>query len=300
MDTKQLNTFRHLAKTLNFSKTADDLNFAQSTVSAQIRSLENELRLTLFDRLGKKVVLTEQGKNVLEYANRFMTIEDEFITSLKSGGPISGDLNIHAPNTICVYHLPQLLTDFKHAHDQVNFKLRAHYDTPRAFSELRSGAIDMMIVLEEEYDLDDFNIEVLRDEEIILVCNNQHPLANKSNVPLSDLRDENFILTEPTCGYREILTREMLKCGHKLTPNMWFENTEAIKQCVISNMGLSFLPKIACEADIACNALSRVKLIKKFDNQIKLQIVTHKDKWIGPALDAFITALKARYKSTYS
>ncbi|MBL4604001.1 MAG: LysR family transcriptional regulator, partial [Emcibacteraceae bacterium] len=83
MDTKQLNTFRHLAKSLNFSKTAEELHFAQSTVSAQIRSLENELRLTLFDRLGKKVVLTEEGKSVLQYANRFMTIEEEFITTLK-------------------------------------------------------------------------------------------------------------------------------------------------------------------------------------------------------------------------
>lgn len=297
MDTKQLNTFRHLAKSLNFSKTAKKLNFAQSTVSAQIRSLENELRLTLFDRLGKKVVLTEQGKSVLEYANRFMTIEDEFITSLKSGGPIQGELNIHAPNTICVYHLPQLLTDFKCAHDQVNFKLRAHYDTPRAFNELRSGAIDLMIVLEEEYDLDDFNIQILRDEEIIAVCNNQHPLAQKSDVALEALRDEQFILTEPTCGYREVLAREMARCGHKLTPNMWFENTEAIKQCVISNMGLSFLPKIACEADIACGALSQVKLTQKFDNQIKLQIITHRDKWISPALGEFIKALEGRYKT---
>ena len=295
MDTRQLTTFRHLAKSLNFSKTAEELNFAQSTVSAQIRSLENELRLTLFDRLGKKVVLTEQGESVLEYANRFMTIEDEFITSLKSDGPIKGDLNIHAPNTVCVYHLPQLLTDFKRDHEQVNFKLRAHYDTPRAFSELRSGALDLMIVLEEEYDLDDFNIQILRDEEIVVVCNNSHPLARQSNVPLEAIRDEHFILTEPTCGYREILTREMLQRGIKLMPNMWFENTEAIKQCVISNMGLSFLPKIACEADIACGAFSQVKLDQKFNDQIKLQIVTHKDKWISPALGEFIKAIKKRY-----
>jgi len=295
MDTKQLNTFRHLAKSLNFSKTAAELNFAQSTVSAQIRSLENELRLTLFDRLGKKVVLTDEGRNVLEYANRFMRIEDEFITSLKGDGEISGDLNIHAPNTICVHHLPKLLTNFKAENPRVNFRLRAHYSTGRAFKELRSGAIDLMIVLEEEFDQNDFNVEVLRPEEIIVVCNNSHPLADGQPVSLDDLKDENFILTEPTCGYREIFTREMLKHGHKIMPNMWFENTEAIKQCVISNMGLSFLPKIACQADIACGALSRVNLDQKFDNQIKLQIITHKDKWISPALKAFISTLKDAY-----
>ena len=241
------------------------------------------------------MVLTDEGRNVLEYANRFMRIEDEFITSLKGSGDISGELNIHAPNTICVHHLPKLLTSFKAEHSRVNFKLRAHYSTRRAFKELRSGAIDLMIVLEEEFDKSDFNVEVLRPEEIIVVCNNKHPLVGKKNVMLDDLKDQNFILTEPTCGYREIFTREMLKRGHKLVPNMWFENTEAIKQCVISNMGLSFLPKVACQADIACGALSRVNLDQKFDDLIKLQIITHKDKWISPALKAFITALKNTY-----
>ena len=107
MDTRQLKTFRTVAKNLSFSKTAEELNYAQSTISAQIRSLENELQLTLFDRLGKKVVLTNEGKSVLQYANRFREIEDEFISSLKKTDGITGELKIFAPNSICVYHLPQ-------------------------------------------------------------------------------------------------------------------------------------------------------------------------------------------------
>ena len=158
MDTKQLNTFRHLAKSLNFSKTAEELDFAQSTVSAQIRSLENELRLTLFDRLGKKVVLTAEGQSVLKYANRFMTIEDEFITSLKNNDEFSGEINIFAPNTICVYHLPALLTDYRKQHPKVNFILRAHFGTKKALEELRAGAFDLLLVMEEEFNDPDFKI----------------------------------------------------------------------------------------------------------------------------------------------
>ncbi len=295
MDTKQLNTFRHLAKSLNFSKTAEELNFAQSTVSAQIRSLENELRLTLFDRLGKKVILTNEGHSVLNYANRFMTIEDEFISSLKKEGEITGELNIFAPNTVCVYHLPLLLTNFKANHKKVNFKLRAHYDTKRALTELKSGNIDLMIVLEEEFQHADFHVDCLRNEEIIMVCNNQHPFSQRGRVSLTELRDQNLILTEPSCGYRNVLSRTLLKLGHKLDPNMWFENIEAIKQCVISNMGLSFLPKIATQSDINCGAFSQVRLEQKFDTQIKLQLITHKDKWLNPALKEFIKELKARF-----
>jgi DNA-binding transcriptional LysR family regulator len=297
MDTKQLKTFRTIAKNLSFSKTAEELNFAQSTVSAQIRSLENELQLTLFDRLGKKVVLTNEGESVLQYANRFREIEDQFITSLKNKDEVRGELNIFAPNTICVYHLPQLLTEFRNKHSQVTFKLRAHLGTTKALEELRSGNLDLVIVMEEEFDDPDLNITVLRAEEIIFICNNNHPLADRVNLELSDLKDENFILTEPTCGYRSIITREFLKLGIKLNPVMWFDNAEAIKECVNSNMGISFIPKITAEQGIAEGKFQQINLVRKFDNQIKLQLITHKDKWLSPALDEFINALKNKISS---
>ncbi|MBT6033062.1 MAG: hypothetical protein HOH19_10835, partial [Kordiimonadaceae bacterium] len=184
----------------------------------------------------------------------------------------------------------------KAKHDLVNFKLRAHYDTKRAFAELRAGNIDLMIVLEEEFDHDDFNVEILRDEEIIMVCNNKHPLAGQKDLSLEQVMNEIFILTEPDCGYRAVITQEMMKLNYKLAPNMWFENTEAIKQCVMSNMGLSFLPRIACQADISCGAMKQVQLTQKFNKEIKLQIVTHKDKWLSPTLSAFIDELKNRFR----
>jgi DNA-binding transcriptional LysR family regulator len=285
MDTRQLKTFRTVAKNLSFSKTAEELNYAQSTVSAQIRSLENELQLTLFDRLGKKVVLTDEGKSALQYANRFREIEDEFISSVKKMGGITGELKIFAPNTICVYHLPKVLTEFRSKHSLVNFKLRAHLGTTKAFEELRSGNIDLMIVMEEEVNYPDFSITSLRAEEIIFICHNDHPLSTKTNLELHDLRNENFILTEPTCGYRSIITREFLRLGTKLDPVMWFDNAEAIKKCVISNMGISFIPKIAAEQDMADGKFKRIDVVQKFENQMKLQLITHKDKWLSPALD---------------
>lgn len=291
MDTKQLKTFRAIAKNLSFSKTAEELNFAQSTVSAQIKSLENELQLTLFDRLGKKVVLTNEGKSVLQYANRFREIEEEFIASLKNKNEIRGELNIFAPNTICVYHLPRLLTDFRNKHSQVNFKLRAHPGTTQALEELRSGNIDLMLVMEEEFSDPDFNITSIRTEEIIFICHKNHPLAGRSNLELNDLIHENFILTEPTCGYRSLITREFLKLGIKLDPVMWFDNAEAIKECVNGNMGISFIPKITAERDIAAGKFKQINLGQKFESHIKLLLITHKDKWLSPALEEFVKEL---------
>lgn len=295
MDTRQLKTFRTLAKNLSFSQTAEELNYAQSSISAQIRSLENELRLTLFDRLGKKVSLTDEGRSVLEYANRFMSIENEFIESLKAKDDVTGELNIYAPNSICVYLLPAVLTKFREQHPNVTFKLRAHLGTRKALNELRAGNIDLMFVMEEMFTETDFNVSGLRAEEIVLVCHNDHPLAKATEVSLNDLKDEKFILTEPTCGYRAILTREMLARGFKVEPVMWFDNAEAIKQCVIANMGISFLPKMTVEKDLEQGKFTKINLNQKFDNQIKLQMITHKQKWLSPALKAFMETLKENY-----
>ncbi len=297
MDTRQLKTFRTIAKNLSFSKTAQDLNYAQSSISAQIKSLENELRLTLFDRIGKKVILTDEGKSVLEYANRFMSIEDEFIESLKNQNKITGELDIYAPNSVCVFLLPSLLSDFRNGEPNINFKLQAHLGTNRALSELRAGNIDLMIVMEEAFNDPDFNVTYLRDEEIVLIGHNDHPLAGKSNISLDELKKEAFILTEPTCGYRNIITREMLALGHKLDPIMWFDNAEAIKECVKSGLGISFLPKITVERDLKKGSLSQISLNKKFDTEIKLQIITHKQKWLGPALKRFIAALELEFST---
>tara|TARA_R110002096_G_scaffold426421_1_gene636168 strand:- start:59012 stop:59896 length:885 start_codon:yes stop_codon:yes gene_type:complete len=294
MDTRQLKTFRKIAENLSFSKTAEELNYAQSTISAQIRSLENELRLTLFDRLGKKVVLTEQGKSVLEYANRFMSIEDEFIESLKNNQSVEGELRIYAPNSICVYLLPSLLTEFREEFPDVTFKLQAHLGTKQAINELKAGNIDLMIVMEEQFEDDDFNVTQHRAEEIMFICSNDHPFGETVQ-SLDALRKENFITTEPTCGYRAVLARSFLSNGHKLEPVMWFDNAEAIKECVKNNMGISFLPRMAVADDIAENKIKPIHVNEKFDSQIKLQTLTHKDKWISPALKAFLAVLDERF-----
>lgn len=288
MDTKQLKTFRTIAGNLSFSKTAHELNYAQSTISGQIKSLENELRLTLFDRLGKKVVLTDEGKSVLEYANRFMSIEEEFIESLKQRNIVSGELNIYAPNSICVYLLPELLTKYGAEFPNVNFRLRAHLGTKKALSELKAGRIDVMVIIEEQFEDVDLDIKTLKSEEIVFICNNNNPLANKTDISLEEIKDQRFILTEPSCGYRAILTREFLSMGIKLDPIMWFDNTEAIKECVKSNMGISFLPKITVKEDIKNGFIKKIHTAKKYDDQIKLQVITHKDKWHSPALTEFI------------
>ncbi|MCC3859606.1 substrate-binding domain-containing protein [Emcibacteraceae bacterium Y4] len=133
-----------------------------------------------------------------------------------------------------------------------------------------------------------------RAEDIVFICENNHPLAEKT-VTFDDLKLENFITTEPDCGYRAILSRQLLNHGHKLNPVMWFDNAEAIKECVKSGMGISYLPKMAVIEDIRASKLKPIYVTEKFDTEIRLQSIIHHLKWSGPALKAFQETIKESF-----
>ena len=101
MEIRQLITFRAVAQTLSFSRAATQLNYAQSTVSAQIQGLEEELGVALFDRLGKSVALTDAGQRLLGYAEKMLNLADEALAVVSNADIQTGPLTISAPETLC-------------------------------------------------------------------------------------------------------------------------------------------------------------------------------------------------------
>src|SRR4051794_25715284 len=113
MDLRQLKTFRAVADSLSFTRAADALDYAQSSVTAQIRALEDELGVRLFDRLGRRVALTEAGLRLLAYADKMLDLADEAAHAIAEGDEPSGQLIIAAPETLSTYRLPPLLKQFR-------------------------------------------------------------------------------------------------------------------------------------------------------------------------------------------
>src|SRR5262245_56930484 len=112
MELRQLHTFRTVSRTLNFSRAAAVLNYAQSTVSVQIQTLEEELGVPLFDRLGKQVILTAAGQDLLAYADKILNLADEAQAVLSTQEKLTGNLVINAPETLSAYRLPAVLRRF--------------------------------------------------------------------------------------------------------------------------------------------------------------------------------------------
>src|SRR5258708_269564 len=148
MELRQLATFRMVATTLSFTQAASALGYVQSSVTAQIQALEADLGVPLFDRLGKRIVLTDAGSRLLRYAEKILALAEEARSVVAGDDEPTGSLTISAPESLCTYRLPAILGLFRERYPRVQLLFRP---SPSADMRRRvgEGLLDLAFVLEE-------------------------------------------------------------------------------------------------------------------------------------------------------
>lgn len=286
MELRQLSTFYTAAQTLSFTRTATKLNYAQSTVSAQIQALEEELGVHLFDRLGKQIVLTDAGRRLQHYAEKMLTLADEASTIVAGGEEPRGTLTISAYETLCTYRLPAVLQRYRTRHPQVQLIFRPS-PVSNVQACVRDGDVDIAFAMEPPFQAPDLMVEPLVREPLRIIAHPEHCLAAAPHVRPEDLDDESALLTEAGCSYRVMFERSLADTTVNLSTMIEFNNVEAIKQCVMAGMGIAILPQVAVAAEIDDGRLAALAWdVPNFE--IVTQMVWHKDKWLSPALSAFL------------
>ncbi|WP_339229029.1 LysR family transcriptional regulator [Oceanobacillus sp. FSL K6-2867] len=296
MDNKQLITFKIAAETLNFTKTASILNFAQSSVTAQIKALEEELEKPLFERLGKRLTLTEAGKEFTVYAEKIIQLNEEAKVAISSNKEPSGTLIIGAQESQCTYRLPIILKEFKDQYPNVKLIFKPAHSDELAREQLMKGTLDVAFIMDISKPEEALTIKPLIQEDIKLVASPNHSLAAKPEIQLKDIELETLLLTEIGCSYRTLLEN----CCHsaKVYPINKFEfsSIEAIKQCVIAGLGIAALPTMVVEHDIKMGKMQELKWNNKIP-PIFTHIAWHKDKWMSPPLEDFIALTRQTFKN---
>ncbi|MFN8371883.1 MAG: LysR family transcriptional regulator [Anaerolineae bacterium] len=286
MELRNLTTFLAVAKTLSFSQAALALDYAQSTVTAQIQTLEEELGVLLFDRLGRHITLTEAGQRLLWYAQKLTDMEKEARTIIAAEHEPSGVLTVGAPETICTYRLPPVLRQYRSAYPQVQLIFRP-FSLAELSSGVRDGSVDVAFVIQDNVQSSTLNISRIAEEHLVIVTHPGHHLATLPQIYPLHLEGETLLLTERGCSYRQLFERVLHSSGIHLGTHMEFNSVEAIKQCAIAGLGLAFLPEITVTKEIA-----RGELVTLGWNRPELSVSTmmlwHKEKWLSPALKAFI------------
>lgn len=193
MEIRQLKTFRVVADQLNFTKAAQRLFMAQSSVSAQVKSLEEELGVKLFDRIGRRVMLTDAGIKLYNYARRIENMTDEIRSEVSNVLDFQGSLTIRVPETIASVYMPPIVARFHRECPNVKLNLINCSDL-QLREELNSGRIDLAFLLTDSIVFKDVNIRMLKTEALGLVSHPGHALLKQEKISIKDLQGQTLLL----------------------------------------------------------------------------------------------------------
>lgn len=282
----QLTTFLKIAETKNFTTAAEQLGYAQSTVTMQIKQLEDELGCPLFERLGKRIVLTPEGEKLVGYAQQVVQLEREILTEVPSSDEPTGVLNIGVSESLCYSKIPDLLMKYKKKYPNVEIRIKfIMHDT---FPELlRSGDLDVVYTLNPETDISDLTKIVSKRETLGFYAAPDHLLARKNAVTEDDLEGVPLLISDHDCSFRQMLLEDLADKRIPATIALETSSKEILKQFAMKGLGVAFMPDMAAKNEVKQKKLKRLKW-KGEDLPIYSQVFVHKDKHINKALEAFL------------
>lgn len=250
---RQLQVFEKVASHLNYSRAAEELYLSQPAVSMQIKQLEGHIGLPLFEQMGKKIFLTEAGRELFHYARSIaqqLTEMEAVFDEMKGGG--QGKLTLSVVNT-ANYFTPQLLATFCQCHPNINVILQvANRDA--VLKQLADNNTDLAIMGQPPDGLDIDAVQFM-DNPLVVIASPSHPLAQQTQISFSQLAEQNFLSREKGSGTRSAMERVFAQ--HNIQPHisMEMETNEAIKQAVQAGMGLGILSLHSIELELETHRL---------------------------------------------
>lgn len=284
--------FYHAADELNFSKAAQNLHVTQSAVSQAIKSLENQLGVTLFFRQGRSIKLTFEGEILfkhIEKAFNFIKSAENSINSIKSLD--KGTVFIGASDTITRYLLLPSIKEFNLLYPRVKLSIN-NRPSPQSMEKLKNGEIDIAIVnINPKTDYEGLEIIPFSTIENIFIASPSYELPfENSPASLSDLTSLPLICLEEKSTTRRVLDAFYKNHNQALTPSFEFGSLEVILESVKSNMGIGFVSKNVALNDIAEKKVREIKILEDIP-QIKVGILTNKSKPLSLASQKFLNLL---------
>ncbi|MGW3110661.1 LysR family transcriptional regulator [Streptomyces sp. NPDC001091] len=258
METRLLQTFTTLARTGSFTAAANELRLAQSTVTVQIKALEKALGTRLFDRVARGALLTEDGRRLLGPAEEVLEAESRLFAAAAEEGPVSGTVVVGAGETLCSAHLPGVIAALRELHPAVEVQLEPR-GTSAALAGLRSGQLDLALLLEERVDHADISAERIAAQPLDLLCAPGHRLAGRTRpATWRELAQEDFFLHEQGCSYSDWLAEQLLAVPGAHPRMTRFGSIEAARSCVTAGLGLTVLPHANAAAALQAGHLTLV------------------------------------------
>ncbi|CAM3968925.1 LysR family transcriptional regulator [Cohnella lubricantis] len=287
MDLTYLRSFLEVARCQSFTKAADRLGYAQSSVTAHIQKLENEYGVVLFERYGRTMRLTSAGEQLHGFFEQIVTMYDESKHLISR--QVSGRIDIGTIESLMAYFLPPVFSRFRECFPQINLQVKP-LGEQLVLQSIKTGDLDMGVIMDRIVCDEDIESIPLRQEPLVLVAPPDHPLRGCNNVSAQDLQQLSYIATEPACTYRNAFEQVLSENGVAYRILHELGSLEAIKRLVAYGHGVALLPRITVERELTEGQLI-VLPFSHPDIIFYTQIVIHKKKWKDPAIRHLIELL---------
>src|SRR5512139_1380490 len=251
---RQLKVFSAVARHLSFTRAAEELCLTQPAVSMQVKQLENQLDVALFEQLGKKIYLTETGREVYQYARLIAQQLEELETVLANlSGLEQGKLRISVATT-ANYFAPSLLGTFCQRFPGVTVSLDVT-NRQTLLQQLAENEVDMVIMGQPPAEME-LEAWPFMENPLVSVARPDHPLAANSYIPLQRMEHETFLMRESGSGTRNAMQRFFEQHQVKIHTGMEVSSDEAIKQSVQAGLGLGMLSRDSIQMELALGRLA--------------------------------------------
>lgn len=290
MELRNLITFIHVAELGSFTKAAEQLGYSQSTISFQIKQLEDELGCLLFERINHTITLTERGRELVSYAHKIRALTEDFKESLTKEEECRGSIHIVTPDSVCEEMISAHYLDFHQKYPLISIRFTTG-DSALLLNMLDHNEADAVITVDRRLYHKDYVIAKEEPLSMHFVAAPTSKFAHVKGLSIKDVAGEPFILTEYGQGYRRVFDKELAKKSLEITPVLEIGRTDIITSILAHSDMISFLPDFVTREQVEAGTLCYLD-VTDVNIDIWKQLIYHKNKWMSKSLRTFIEYIR--------
>lgn len=291
MELRNLVTFLKIIETNSFSKAAEQLAYSQSTVTIQIRQLEEELNVKLFDRIGKRIFLTEKGAELREYAKQMMELTERISGISGEERELRGSLRIASFDSLISAVLPPILKRYHEAYPQVHITVKTADSILETEQLLCANEADFALISYNKHSSKEFEKVFLREAHFVFAAAPSHPLVKERNITLQKIAEQDVIIMNQQFSFSELSSEETKHLQEIIQPSFDIWNPIGAVELAKYGGGITLLPDYLIEKAVQKGELC-VLDVPELDFTVWIQMLCHHGKTITPQMNAFYRLLR--------